>query len=162
MSSNPFSLVQSYPASCAVKCQQLMLLDLGIVVTEEEACAIGEAEGWYIPGEGVYMRNNGRLLEHFGVSFSHCQHNTVDDLRRKLSLTKKVMVNVNHSRLNGDETRQQEAAHSIIVESVDDEMVHYTDTGKGMSGLKCPKAVFDRAWADSCRYMLIVPSLQKI
>lgn len=148
------NIVQKYDASCAIKCQQLILLDYGINVSESDLYRISIENDWCDISGGVFMRNNGKLLRGFDVTFHHSQGNCLENIHNELALGHQVMVNVNHAKLNGFEDINNQAGHAIIVNKITDDYIIVTDTGKGVYCRKIPKDVFLIAWKDSQNYML--------
>lgn len=148
------NILQSYPASCAIKCQQIILRDYGVDVSEEDLCRIAKENGWYDENVGVYMHDNGKLLECFDIGFTHSQYNTMQTMRRELTLGHRVMVNINHAKLAGKQDIYNQASHSVVVNAVDDTYVYVSNPGTGNANERFPIDVFCVAWEDSCFYML--------
>lgn len=148
------NILQSYPASCAIKCQQIILRDYGIDISEEDLCRIAKENGWYDENVGVYMHDNGKLLECFGIEFKHSQYNTLQIIQTELALEHRVMVNVNHAKLAGKEDIYNQASHSVVVNAVDDTYVYVSNPGSGNPQEYFLVEVFCTAWKDSCFYML--------
>ena len=95
------NILQSSPASCAIKCQQIILRDYGIDVSEEDLCRIAKENGWYDEKVGVYMHDNGKLLGCFRVGYTHSQHNDLQTIRKELDLGHRIMVSINNAKLAG-------------------------------------------------------------
>lgn len=148
------NILQSYHASCAIKCQQIILRDYGIEVSEENLCRIAKENGWYDENVGVYMHDNGKLLGCFGVGFNHSQNNTLQTMQMELTLEHRVMVNVNHAKLAGKLDINNQASHSVVVNSVDDTCVYVSNPGSGNPNESYPIDMFCMAWKDSCFYLL--------
>lgn len=148
------NILQSYHASCAIKCQQIILRDYGIEVSEEDLCRIAKENGWYDENVGVYMHDNGKLLGCFGVGFNHSQNNTLQTMQMELTLEHRVMVNVNHAKLAGKLDINNQASHSVVVNSVDDTCVYVSNPGSGNPNESYPIDMFCMAWKDSCFYLL--------
>lgn len=148
------NILQSYPASCAIKCQQIILRDYGIDVSEDDLCRIAKENGWYDENVGVYMHDNGKLLGCFDVGFTHSQYNTMQTMQRELALGRRVMVNINHAKLAGKQDIYDQASHSVVVNAVDDTYVYVSNPGSGNPNEKYPVDIFYIAWKDSCFYML--------
>lgn len=145
---------QSSPAACAVKCQQIILCHYGIYVTEQELCDIGISNGWYDEKRGMHLRDNGKLLGCFGVEYHHSQNNKIEDIRREIDSGHCVMVSLNHSKLNGGDDIYGQAAHAVIIRSVEPDGVIITDPSTGNAARSCEAALFTEAWQDSDFYML--------
>lgn len=150
---------QAFPYSCAVKCQQLILLDYGIYVREADLCGIAKDNGWYNEAEGMFMCDNGKLLGCFGVDYHHRQHCSIDDMTTELSLEHRVMANVNPDKLHyapSESFRNHIASHSVLIRGVDikNENIFIIDPMSGNIDETCPIEWFIHAWADSLFYML--------
>ena len=142
---------------CAVKCQQLILRDYGFEIGETELSELAKRNGWYREGEGVFMRNNGKLLGCFGIQYHHLQDNTVEDIARELQQGHRVMVNVNADKLHeGPEVtfRHYEATHAVLISMVNGEFVFFIDPMTGNIDEPCHISWFENAWQDSFCYML--------
>lgn len=148
------NILQTYPASCAIKCQQIILYSYGIDVSEAELCRIGKENGWYDENIGVYMHSNGYLLKCFGIKYKHSQSNGLEDLQSELELGHKVMVSVNQAKLASKIDIYNQASHSVIVNVIDSPFVYVTNPGSGNANEKYPITLFFEAWRDSGFYML--------
>ena len=148
------NILQSSPASCAIKCQQIILRDYGIDVSEEDLCRIAKEEGWYDEKAGVYMHDNGKLLGCFGVDYNHSQHNNLQTILKELSLGHRIMVSINHAKLAGKQDIYNQASHSVVVNAINDTTVYVTNPGSGNPNERITVDVFTAAWKDSCYYML--------
>ena len=148
------NILQSYPASCAIKCQQIILRDYGIDVSEDDLCRIAKENRWYDENVGVFMHDNGKLLGCFGVTYHHSQNNTIDMLCSELSKGHRIMVNVSLPRLEGCYISGCGASHAIIVTSVESDAVSIINPSKGIMDEKIGRDIFYTAWKDSAFYML--------
>lgn len=152
------NILQSYPASCAIKCQQIILRDYGVDVSEEDLCRIAKENGWYDENVGVYMHDNGKLLGCFGIDYHHSQNNSLRDIVQELSLNHRVIVNVNKDILNGNVKTclHNEGNHAVIVDEVQNETgsIRIIDTSIGDARNTYPKELFCKAWEESVFYML--------
>lgn len=147
------------PSSCAIKCQQIILRDYGIDVTEEELRNIAIEHGWYDEEGGVCMSNNGKLLGCFGIEYHHSQSNTLQDIQLELSNGHRVMVNVSLAILSGQivEDRHHEAGHAVVVTNVVGGGNGYVDIinpATGQVNQRCELIKFETAWSNSRCYML--------
>ena len=160
---------QELSSSCAIKCQQLILRDYGINVSEKDLRDIASLYGWYTEEEGVFMRNNGKLLGCFGIDYHHSQGNTIWMLKEELSKRHCVMVNLNHVKLSGEivaGSYSDEACHAVIVSQVvigRKGTVSVINPASGQVNQKCKMRSFLSAWEDSKNYMLAtnIPALYK-
>lgn len=148
------NILQSYPASCAIKCQQIILRDYGIDVSEEDLCRIAKEKGWYDEKSGVYMHDNGKLLGCFGVDYRHSQHNSLQTIQKELALGHRIMVSINHAKLAGKQDIYNQASHSVVVNAINEAVVYVTNPGSGNPNERITVDVFTTAWEDSCCYML--------
>lgn len=149
-------LKQKYPDSCAIKCQELILRDYGINVNEDELIVIARRNGWYKAGVGVYMRDNGLLLAGFGIDYKHSQGNTLDAISRELSLSHRIMVNVNSQKLLPETPIKlhEEACHAVLVTGIENENIIIIDPTDGNPDKRISRDKFLAAWKDSDCYML--------
>lgn len=152
------NILQSYPASCAIKCQQIILRDYGIDVSEDDLCRVAKENGWYDEKVGVYMHDNGKLLGCFGVDYHHSQNNSFLDIVQELNNNHRIIVNVNNDILSGNmkTCQHNEGNHAVIVVEVLNEIdsIRIMDTSIGDACKICPKDVFCKAWDESACYML--------
>lgn len=148
------NILQSFPASCAIKCQQFILYHYGIDVSEAELCRLGTQNGWYDEKVGVYLHDNGNLLGGFGIKYKHSQYNHLFDLQQELKEGHKVMVSINHAKLARKVDIYNQASHSVIVNMIDANFAYLMNPGTGNANEKYPITVFYEAWRDSCFYML--------
>lgn len=149
-------LKQKYPDSCAIKCQELILRDYGIYVNEDELIEIARKHGWFKAGVGVYMRHNGLLLAGFGIEYNHSQGNTLDAISKELSLSHRIMVNVNSQKLLLETPIKlhEEACHAVLVTGIENENVIIIDPKDGNPNKRISSDKFLVAWMDSDCYML--------
>ena len=148
------NILQTYPASCAIKCQQIILYSYGIDVSETDLCRIGKENGWYDENIGVYMHDNGYLLGCFGIKYKHSQRNKLKDLQIELELGHKVMVSVNQAKLANKADIYNQASHSVLVNVINSSFVYVMNPSSGNSNERYPTSLFYEAWRDSCFYML--------
>lgn len=152
------NILQSYPASCAIKCQQIILRDYGIDVSEADLCRIAKENGWYDENVGVYMHDNGKLLGCFGVGYHHSQGNDLAEIESEIRRTHRVMVNINHAKLAGIYDRNGQAYHAVIVSSLNGNSVYIINPSTGIMNECYSKDLFEYAWKDSDNYMLATNS----
>lgn len=152
-SRDPF-ILQSFPASCAIKCQQIILYGYGINISEEELCRIATSNGWYDKNAGVRMCNNGKLLGCFGIEYRHSQKNRIEDIISEKKRNHCVMVCLNHAKLSGIRDEYNQAAHGVLIRSIDDNNVCITNPSSGNVREYHPISTFRMAWKDSDFYML--------
>lgn len=152
------NIKQDLPTSCAVKCQQIILRDYGVDVSEKELRDIAAQNRWYEESVGTYMRNNGKLLGCFGIGYHHSQYNDILKLTSELNLGHRVMVNLNRAKLFGEKEkdRHHEACHAVIVTQIshEDGCVFVMDPANGDARQQHTIQAFVESWKDSNCYML--------
>lgn len=148
------NLRQSSPASCAIKCQQIILYNYGIDVKEEDLCRIAKENGWYDEEVGVYLKDNGKLIGCFGINYKHSLYNRIDHIKNERRLCHSVMVCLNHAKLMGRPDKYNQASHAVIVNSINDKNVFITNPSTGVYNECYPINTFNQAWKDSEYYML--------
>lgn len=152
------NILQSYPASCAIKCQQIILRDYGIDVSEDDLCRIAKENGWYDENVGVYMHDNGKLLGCFGIEYHHSQGNNLAGIAFEICSKHRVMVNVNHAKLAKKKDPYGQACHAMIITSLNNDTVFVTNPSTGMMNEGYSYDLFEYAWKDSNNYMLATDS----
>lgn len=160
------NIIQSLPTSCAIKCQQLIMRDYGIDVSESDLCRIAKENGWFDESIGVYMHDNGKLLGCFGIEYHHSQGNDFNDIIKELQQQHRVMVNLNRAKLwdLGVNDKHNEACHAVLVSEIvgnDNDYVSITDPANGNVNQKIAKKTFCEAWKDSQCYMLATETSAK-
>lgn len=139
--------------------------DYGIDVSEDSLCGIASRYGWYNEAAGMRMSDNGKLLGCFGIAYQHSQSNSVQDIRREIDEGHRVMVNINRHKLYDDNRFRNvcEASHAVIVRDIDlsRSVVVLTNPATGYIAETYALEIFDKAWTDSCRYMLATDSPAK-
>lgn len=151
------NILQTHPASCAIKCQQIILRDYGIDVSEDDLCRIAKENGWYDENVGVYMHDNGKLLGCFGIGYHHSQGNDIAEIELEIRKTHRVMVNINHAKLAGKHDQNGQACHAVIVYSLVNDSVFVINPSTGINEYYS-KDLFEDAWKDSDNYMLATDS----
>ncbi len=152
-SQDPF-IQQSSSASCAIKCQQIILCCYGIYVTETDLCRIAKDNGWYKEDVGVHLSDNGKLLGCFGIRYIHSQKNGIEDIILERQSNHCVMVCLNHAKLSGIPDEYNQAAHGVLIKRIDDRKVWITNPSTGYVSEMYPMDTFYEAWRDSDFYML--------
>lgn len=148
------NIKQCSKASCAIKCQQLIMHDYGIDIPEKDLCNLAEEYGWYNIHEGVHMHDNGKLLGSFGIEYHHSQGNNLNDITNEIRQCHRIMVNVNSVKLSGAESCHMEACHSVILSGIDEKFVYITDPAHGCINKPYTIDIFMHAWSDSYYYLL--------
>lgn len=158
-------IVQSYPDTCAIKSQQIVLQEFGIDVSEDQLVQWSQEHNLYT-GNGTNPADVGVLLQQGGIPTNNVSHASVFDLVDELAQGHKVIVGVDSGELwkpgigewwedvwNGDAG----ADHALIVAGIDNTdpsnpMVLLTDPGAGDLCKSYSLDQFMDAWKDSdCR-----------
>lgn len=154
---------QTYPDTCAIKSQQLILEDFGINMTEDQLVAEAINQGIYAPGGGTLPQDVGKLLENHGVDVEVTENGSIIDLSRALAEGHKVIIGVDSGELwkGGifefvEDLFQPGADHALIVAGIDvaSNEVILTDPGSGEEGARYPLDKFLDAWEDSGNFMV--------
>ena len=167
------NIFQGQTSACAVKCQEIILRDYGIVVPQNELEKFAEANGWYDPASGTPMNCVGNILEVYGIEVKQSQGNTIFDLVNELSQGHRVIVGVDSNELWAkswlektvaglrDRIDPYEADHALIVAGVEvnprdmnDIKVILTDSGRGDLRVTYDLKEFMGAWEDS-NFMMV-------
>lgn len=155
---------QGYGNTCAVRCQQLILQDFGIHVSEEELAEYAINKGWFT--DGTPMIHVGNLLVDYGVPVSRLANGNIFTLTSELAQGHRVIVSVDADELWKDGTWEQlqdafgpQPNHALIVAGIDtsnpeDIRVHLMDPGTGDIAKSYPLSQFMDAWEDSGFHMV--------
>jgi hypothetical protein len=169
---DPFdeNIYQGQQPTCAVRSQEIILRDYGIVVPQEELAKFAEANGWYDsnPNHGGTPSNCiGNLLEVYGIHTKQSNDNTIFDLVNELKEGHRVIVSVDANELWAktwlekqvwklEDRFQQGGNHALIVAGVEvnpndlnDIKVVLTDPGTGNLRIEYELSDFMEAWRDS-------------
>lgn len=163
---NPYQ--QTYPDTCAIKSQQLIMNDFGIPVTEDHCVQYSIENGWYSgDGTGTQCQDVGKLLADSGIPCTQRENANVYDLANELAQGHKVIVGVDSGELwDGnildwlkDIFVGNTPDHALIVAGIDmsdpnNPMVMVTDPGTGECAKPYPLDQFMDAWSDSNCYMV--------
>lgn len=163
---NPYQ--QTYPDTCAIKSQQLIMNDFGIPITEDQCVAYSVEHGWYTgDGTGTSPQDVGKLLVDSGIPCSQRENANVYDLANELAQGHKVIVGVDSGELWNNSILDwlkdifmgNTPDHALIVAGIDmsdpnNPMVMLTDPGTGECAKPYPLSLFMDAWADSNCFMV--------
>lgn len=163
-------VLQSYPDTCAIKSQQLILESNGVDVSEAELRDEAMRNGWYVPGYGTPMENVGDLLESHGMGVHRYVNSSVSDIANELSKGHQIIVGVDSGELwnsGPDETFEdiiygEQADHALLVSGIvvdpftSEESVLLTDPGTGDVCMEYLMEQFEDAWDDSGDFMVSV------
>lgn len=163
MDANPY--MQTYPDTCAIKSQQLILNDFGIPCSEDDLVRYSAEQGWY-NGNGTSIEDVGNLLEHAGVQCTRQCDANVFNLVRELSQGHRVIVGVDSGELWGNRFTEwlkdfflgSTPNHALLVTGIDTSdpnnvKVVVTDPGTGEAGKEYPLDQFMDAWSDASCYL---------
>lgn len=159
---------QSYPDTCAVRCQEYVLEQFtGQEFDEDALVEEARANGWYAEGGGTSPRDIGNLLEVHGVSVTHYENAASYDLASELAQGHKVMISVDSSELWNDSMGDKVSDfagvdgsdHAVVVSGIDttdpdNPQVIVSDPGTGQADARYPMDQFLDAWDDGGNYMV--------
>ena len=154
---------QSYPDTCAVQCQHLILDNFGIHVSEDQLVKEAENRGIYAPGHGTRPEDVGKLLEAHGVAIHRELNANVFNLATELAQGHQVIVGLDSGELWHENSILQSIAdalgighadHAVIVSGIDTTDPHevkviVTDPGTGDVAKQYPLHEFLDAWQTS-------------
>ena len=159
-----FPGAQSYPDTCAIRCQEFILeLYTNQDIPEDQLIEQAMTHGWYTPGEGTPLQDVGNLLELNGIPVNRFEHANIFNLASELGQGHKVIIGIDSGELWGDnpvmEAIQDQfgldtADHAVVVSGIDttdpvNPHVLVSDPGTGEALGSYPLAQFLDAWADS-------------
>lgn len=167
---SPNEIHQTYPDTCAIKAQQIILESRGISVSEDALIQESIDNGWYHPGEGTRMDDVGKLLESHGLEVERYVNGSVEELARGLSQGKQIIIGVDSGELwhpgfyeeFEDVLLGPCADHALLVSGVSvdplnaETQVSLTDPGTGEIFSTYSLDDFLDAWDDSNNFMLLV------
>ncbi|NCD33262.1 MAG: hypothetical protein EOL87_07550 [Spartobacteria bacterium] len=163
---------QGYTNTCAIRCQELILRDSGVELSEEDLMRMAAGHGWYDPEFGTFAADVGMLLEAQGIDTNTYERATIFHLTNELAQGHRVIVAVDSGELwqrNSaymelmerleDITTGDRPDHAVLVSGVDisdpdDPMVVITDPGTGEVAAEYPLDQFLNAWEDSGFHMV--------
>ncbi|GIW83370.1 MAG: hypothetical protein KatS3mg105_5177 [Gemmatales bacterium] len=164
---------QSYPDTCAIRCQEY-ILECFTGQELDERTFVQEAydRGWYTPGGGTPLLHVGDLLELHGIEVTRYVNSNIFHLANELAQGHKVIVGLDSNELwcgdsDGAWLFQQVqdyfgfagADHAVIVTGIDttdpgNPQVIVTDPGTGEPFARYPYEQFVEAWRDSNFFMV--------
>ncbi len=164
------SVMQTYPDTCAIKSQQLILEAHGCNLSESELRAEAIQHGWYIPNCGTPINHVSSLLEHHGMIVQHYEHASMSDITNELSQGHQLMVCVDSGELWKDGSNEtfediilgERPDHALLVSGITlnpftaEENVLLTDPGTGDVYAEYSIEQFEDAWDDSRNFMVSV------
>lgn len=164
----PFDVQQSFSDTCAIRSQEIILRDFGIVMPEEALVNQALENGWYAPGQGTYPQDVGNLLELHGIPVTRCDNANIFNLVNELAQGHRVIIGVDADELWGQTSMFHDlmekfapsgANHALIVSEIDTSdlnniTVTLTDPGTGEVAATYPLEKFQDAWEDSNCFMV--------
>jgi hypothetical protein len=160
---------QSYPDTCAIRCQEFILEQFtGRDIAEDTLVREAMEHGWYAPGSGTSVEDVGNLLELNGIPIHRYQHATIFHLANELAQGHKVIVGVDSGELWRDHPILEAiedklgingADHAVVVSGIDTSIptqtnVIISDPGTGEAVASYPLDLFVDAWKDSNFFMV--------
>lgn len=159
---------QHYEDTSAIRCQELILRDFGVNVSEDGLRREAAIYGWYEPGVGTSLYDIGNLLELHSVPVHRYEDATIFNLTSELAQGHKVIVGVDSGELwyrNAlldaifDKLGFSGADHAVVVSGIDTSdrnhiKVIVSDPGTGEVAASYPLEQFVDAWQDSGFFMV--------
>lgn len=162
-----FPGVQSYPDTCAIRCQEFILEQFTGLPWDETVLVEESANhGWY--NQGTSPEHIGNLLELHGVGVNRYFDASIYNLASELGQGHKVIIGVDSGELwdrNPILDRLSDALgiggadHAVVVSGIDtsnpdDIRVMVSDPGTGQAVASYPMEQFLDAWEDSHFFMV--------
>lgn len=166
----PADIHQTYPDTCAIKAQQIILEQHGISMTEDQLVQESIDNGWYYPGSGTRVCDIGNLLELHGLEIEKHVDSSVDDITSNLAKGNAVIIGVDSGELWNPGFNEEledyicgpQADHALIVSGISvnpltgNQEILLTDPGTGDVLHSYELDTFMDAWADSNNFMLTI------
>jgi len=155
---------QSFPDTCAIRCQEHILeLFTGKDYDERELVREAYENGWYSPNYGTAPEDVGKILELHGIAVNQYHDANIFNLANELAQGHKVIIGVDSSELWEGKTalnEMRDAAgisnpdHAVNVSGIDTTdpdniKVIISDPGTGAAAATYPLGEFLDAWKDS-------------
>lgn len=161
-------VLQTYPDTCAIKSQQLVLEKFGVHLTEEQLRTEAIEHGWYTPGSGTSMADCGKLLQLHGVPMHQYVNGNICNVINELAQGHQVIMGVDSGELWHYGLREKledhipgvgGADHALIVSGINTDNPHdvkviITDSGTGDLCKEYSLAQFVDAAKDSNFFMV--------
>ncbi len=157
---------QTYPDTCALKSQELIIRDFGYKTDSEQMIEKAIELGAYEPGEGSKPEDVGKLLEVYNIPCKQTVNGNIYNIVYELAHGHRVIVGVNSAELSKQGLYDMEttlenstADHTLIVTGIDysnldDVKVVLKDPGTGDVAKAYPMQDFIDAWSDSSFFMV--------
>ena len=168
VNADPSNIQQHYSDTCAVRCQEIILRDYGIDLTEDQAVQMAVDLGIYTPGGGTTMEDVGKLLEFNGIAVTQTSNANIFNLVNELGQGHRVIVGGDADEIWGSTGWLHDlselfvpsgANHALIVSEIDTSdpdnvKVILTDPGTGDVAKEYTLEEFQDAWSDSNCFMV--------
>jgi hypothetical protein len=156
--------------SCAVVAQLSVYEAItGIELSEDAACQIAQANGWYDPEAGTSPQDMGRLLAAFGIPTTQTYDATLEDIAVALEQGDKVIVGLDANEIwhptpnaTGEQPVELEnAGHAVWVTGMRQEAdgsikIILNDSGTETGQMKEVDAIdFINAWQDYGNFLVV-------
>jgi hypothetical protein len=161
--------LQTQP-SCAVMAQaDIYQAITGQHLTEQQACQIAQAHGWYDPQTGTPPEAVGNVLNYLGIPTEHHYHSNLNEIADALEHNQPVMVGLNaneiwhpyHDAVTGEPMQLKVDGHVVWVAGMDQGpdgtlKLILNDTGTPGGRIEAVDARdFLNAWADEGNFIAI-------
>lgn len=96
------NIYQGYCNTCAIRSQEIILRDYGIMIPQEDLMRYAEQKGWFNPDPeegGTDPETIGNILDDCGVQTSRTQDATIYDIIAELRAGRRVIVGVDAKEL---------------------------------------------------------------
>jgi hypothetical protein len=158
---------QAYSDTCAIRCQELVLKDFGLDLSQTDLMHEAQGQGWYVPGMGTLEGDLGRLIESHGIPVHQYEKANVFNLVGELAQGHRVIVSIDSGELwktneilkstadlHSETWEDSRPDHAVIVSGVDisdpsNPVVVVTDPGTGEVAARYSLPDFLEAWEDS-------------
>ena len=176
-------IFQNYSNTCAIRSQQIVLRDYGVMLSQEDMMEYAAANGWYNPDPetgGTPMNAVGNFLDGCGVNCTRVENANIFDIISELRDGHRVIVGLDADELwansetsfwkrnllkcinkLNDAFGGEGANHALVVAGVDvnpndpsDIHVTLIDSGTGEVCASYPYAQFKDAWDDAHCFMV--------
>lgn len=160
------NIFQGQDNSCALRCQEIIMRDYGIIFPKKEMIEFAEKNHWY--NDGTLAKDVGNVLDAYGIETNRTENNTLNDILRELEQGHRVIVGVDSGELWADSIGKKAyetfedilghdsgADHALIVSSFnvnpdnpENISVVLTDSGSGVVK-EYSLNQFQDAWKDA-------------
>jgi len=167
--SHHFPGQQSYPDTCAIRCQESIVRQYtGVHLPESYYVNEAKAHHWYHEGGGTNARDVGNLLELHNIPVHRYTEANVLNLTAELAMGHKVIIGVDSDDLWRTHPLLTDlrhvlglghADHAVVVTGIDtNDPEHYkvivSDPGTGEVAARYPMEQFVTAWKESHFFMV--------